>query len=110
MKTLEERAGAQAQRAHNNILNHIHNNTLSIDHIDKGFEECYIAGAKEALASQWRSVDDERPEFMKIVLGHIKNDKWDRYEMVYIDYNYRWNLKDVVEWMPIPEPPKPTDK
>ncbi len=50
--TLQEKAKAQAKKAHAKMFSKIHNRTINIADIDKGFEECYITGAKEALAEK----------------------------------------------------------
>ena len=74
----------------------------------------YIAGATEALASQWRSVDDELPpvdkdvlvsmgcgEFGVVWLSALSNGtcKW-------YSNDDKLSLDNIKYWMPVPELPK----
>lgn len=99
-------------------------NEYALDMNEKcdGFFNCrslvdaYVKGATEALASQWRSVEDGLPETYDDVLvvyppsyspSHIEK------AVAYYD-GEDWYTKDgehirPSHWMPIPEPPK-TDK
>lgn len=87
----------------------------------KLIQQGYIAGATEALAGQWRSVDDELPKpeqdvFVAVAWG-------DNYSYGYAwlstlsNGTLRWyshddylHLDDIRYWMPIPELPKNESK
>ena len=73
----------------------------------------YIAGATEALASQWRSVDDELPEIDDVVFVTYPNlstplDK--DMGVAYYDGEDWYTTDDThirpTHWMSIPTPPK----
>ena len=106
MKTIEEKAKAYAE-----------NNTIQsawLSECKKNVEKAYLAGATEALASQWRSVEDELPPVDKDVLV----------SMGYGEFGVAWltslsngtckwysnddtlSLDNIKYWMSIPEPPK----
>lgn len=117
--TLQEKAQAQAKKAHTNILNHIANNTLSIDLIDKGFEECYIAGAKESLAGQWHDAKTDPPPFgERIICATLDVHNEIKYLRVgerigednYRDWEDEYSYIGCDIWMYAPEPPKPSDQ
>lgn len=77
-------------------------------------EEAYLAGATEALASQWRSVEEELPEDDRLVLAHFS----DVYpKLSYATAYYRdgaWQIPDdwyydckIDFWKPIMPPSLP---
>lgn len=94
MKTIEEKA---KEYAHVN---------RGIYVTEKHVEKAYVAGAQEAIASQWRDAEVELPEDGVEVLAwtsvgayvaFISNNAWEDWE---------GNSLYVTHWMPIPEPPK----
>lgn len=97
MKTIEEKAKEYASNPANR----------GIYVTEKHMKEAYIAGAKEALASQWRNAAEEVPEYNKDVLikyqhgttigRYTEEKKW---------YNgYISPIEGSVYWMPFPDPP-----
>lgn len=72
----------------------------------------YIAGATEALASQWRSVEEELPsnddKVFVIIRGAYVCGWYDhKYESWEIFGMGSYNRKDASYWMPIPSLPDP---
>lgn len=114
---LIQKAKAHAAQVFDTLASKIKGRYLCIVDIRKELEDTYLAGAKEALASQWISIDDAYPEDEEYVLidspsgiqpavwnGHYEC--WDDAEGDDIMYN-----KGAVQmWMRIPEPPNPSDK
>lgn len=102
--TIEEKAKAYAE----NQL-HVVDWGFDYEDITRGF----LAGATEALASQWRSVEEELPEDNRLVLAHFSDVDP---ELSYATAYYRdgaWQTPDdwyydckIDFWMPIPSLPK----
>ena len=77
------------------------------------FEETYLAGATEALSSQWRSVEDELPEIDKevvVIYSHALTPSCIEKAIAYFD-GEDWYTTDgthirPTHWMSIPELPK----
>ena len=109
MKTIEEKAKAYADE----IKRDYYRDPFSEIHLDGLGRECrdaYLAGATEALAGQWRNIEDETPdgtpfcvtladEESRLCLCHYDGD-------VFIE-DYSGMVCAVKYWMPIPYlPPK----
>lgn len=98
MKTIEEKADEFAFREYEV-------NKEDYEALHKG----YYHGAKEALASQWRSAE-EKPEHMTVAVVSDRYD--DFYVAVYNKIYNQWCSAEtqkeieVKYWMPIPENPK----
>lgn len=112
MKTLEQKATEYSTSAIQGIVDKYQ--SAPWNEFRDALAEIYLAGAKEALASQWVSVKDSLPEDEEYVLidgprgvePAVWNEHcqcWDDAEGDDIMYK-----KDMVQtWMRIPEPPKP---
>lgn len=103
MKTIEEKAKEYVKPYEHFLLGEE----------TKLMQEAYIAGAKYALANQWKETKKERPKYNQRVL--IKTDKgieiaaWDEhYQRWYnVESGIVTHMKDdVYLWMPIPDLPK----
>ena len=103
MKTIEERAEEYIEPFRANLL------SCETDLM----KQAYIAGAKEALAGQWRSVDDKLPEIDDVVVVtypnlYVPSDR--DMGTAYYDGEDWYTTDDThirpTHWMPIPEPPK----
>lgn len=99
MKTIEEKA---KEYAHVN---------RGIYVTEKHVEKAYIAGAQEAIASQWRDAKVELPKHRDVAIVIDRYD--DQYVAIYNEIYKLWesvetqNTMDGVKyWMPIPELPK----
>ena len=122
MKTIEEKATEYAVRI---TIDYRHDKDVEFDLVQsaalgKECRDAYLAGATEALKSQWRSVEDELPEIRQRVLICLKERNATRTSIVISKripfasdnpHNPKWewsNVKeeDVIAWMPLPEPPK----
>ena len=110
MKTIEEKA-THADKLFCEIIDKYQ--TAPRPEFRDTLAEIYLAGAKEALASQWRSVEDELPEIDKevvVVYSHPLTPNFIEKAMAYSD-GEDWYTTDgehlrPTHWMPIPEPPK----
>lgn len=99
MKTIGEKAAEFATREAKNIIEYAF------------LYKAYYVGATEALASQWRSVEDELPEDDNTVLVRLESEEFEKptYSTGFcVDGHF--NLPDifycdckVTHWMPIPE-------
>ena len=89
--------------------------------ISSQIERAYLAGATEALAEQWRSVEDELPEGNTMVLCRMKSNgaivsgyitkQYSDYPMVATDPSFHFedwgeNEFECTHWMRLPEPPE----
>lgn len=77
------------------------------------FEKGYEYGRRDALAGQWRSVEDGLPEEGEFVLietiNTIETAFWNPYHQCWDDPDgddILYEKDKVIRWMPIPEPPK----
>lgn len=116
MKTLEEKA----EEYTNSVDTRIFGSEETLDATSL-MQHAYLAGAKETLAGQWRSVEDEMPPRGKDVLictdkRQIKMSCWQGTNPDDETHRHRYwkwwgNMTPyVLFWMPIPEPPKPEVK
>ena len=109
MKTIEEKAQA-AWEDYTYPEGNLYSNV---------FKDAYKLGATEALAGQWKSVEDELPEYKVDVLictdkGQVKTSCWFGKEKEAADMDsrhryWKWwgNFHPyVLYWMPLPVPPK----
>lgn len=111
MKPLEQKAEEYAEVAFAKALK------APWPEAKKGFADAYIAGATEALASQWRDPKEKLPEDEEYVLIDgpmgIEPAVWNEHYECWDDAEGDDNMydKNVVKlWMPIPEPPQPESK
>ena len=114
MKTIEEKAYSHVDKIFSEIIDKYQ--TAPWNEFREALAQIYLAGAKEALAGQWRSVDDKLPEIDDVVFVTYPNlsTPLDRDMGVgYYDGEDWYTTDDThirpTHWMPIPEPPK-TDK
>lgn len=120
--TLQEKAIEEKAVKYSEIIQSQYDDDyLDTIHLRNECRRAYLAGATEALASQWISVDDELPEEEQFVLVAIETNTNHRcaYAWYYIlsDSTIRWysyddtfHLDKITHWMRIPEPPKPSDQ
>ncbi len=117
MKTIEQKAEEYAEVAFAKALK------APWPEAKQGFADAFIAGAKEALSSQWVNVDDEMPEPRHdVVVAYT--DEWTNYFpcLAIGDYDNtegKWYSNDdevyrnrhiISHWLSIPEPPKTKEK
>lgn len=111
--TTEEKARAYAEK---DLVRAISRPAHPLDHLapyfdSKDVQQAYLAGATEALASQWVSVEERLPEDATQCLvflpgsydDNIVRLAWydgDKFHDVQTDQRYRPSF-----WMPIPIPP-----
>lgn len=122
-QTLEQKAQSASEKALVNLRNRINCNRLSLDAIQDGFKKCYLQGAKEALASQWISVEDQLPPEGEFVLCRMKSNdaivggfitkQFSAYPMVstYPSFHFEdWgrNEYECSHWLRLPESLKPS--
>lgn len=112
--TTEEKAKAYAE---NTLVRTISRHAHPLDHLapyfdSKDVQQAYLAGATEALASQWVSVEEELPEDMVNVLVHCSDADPELSDCIAYLKNMVWCFLDdfyigctVSHWMPIPIPP-----
>ncbi len=126
MKTIEQKAKEYAEVAFAKALK------APWPEAKQGFVDAYLAGAKDALRGQWRSVEDELPEESHEVYDTGVSLSLAKEFLVLVEYNEgifdhfvafrkkfrgdsEWTWWDcesigfVTHWMPIPEPPKPNN-
>ncbi len=83
----------------------------------QAFADAYLAGATEALASQWRSVEEELPEAEQDVLVAVDTNTNHQFAFAWLSTlsngTLRWYsyddtlpLDNIRYWLPIPELPK----
>ena len=107
MKTIEEKAQAYTDSTETRVFG-CEETLDATELIQKGF----IAGAKEALAGQWRSVEDELPkeEDVVVIFTHPYRPFITENTVAYLDgedwYTVNGELIRPTHWMSIPEPPK----
>ena len=114
MKTIEEKAKAYA--ADNGTATVFYKPDVRFD-ISKKIEQAYLAGAAEALAGQWRRVEDELPkehDEVVVIFTHSYRPFITENTVAYW-YGEDWYTIDgehlrPTHWMPIPESPKPEKK
>ena len=105
MKTIEERATYYATMQN------------SLPGYDPAIRKAYLAGAKEALAGQWRSVEDELPKAEQDVLVAIATQTNHQFAFAWLStlsngtlrwysYDDTFPLDKIRYWMPIPQLPK----
>lgn len=107
MKTIEEKAREYAETAFAKALKAPWNEAK------QAFADAYLAGVNEALAGQWRRVEDELPEESEHVLietiNTIETAFWNPYHQCWDDPDgddILYEKDKVIRWMRIPEPPK----
>lgn len=109
--TTEEKARAYAEKAYYPAPEY---GWYESDHeaMTDVFEQAYLTGATEALASQWVSVEEELPEDMVNVLVHCSDADPELSDCIAYLKNMVWCFLDdfyigctVSHWMPIPIPP-----
>lgn len=109
--TLEEKATAYAENIFSEILDKYQ--TAPWNEFRDALAEIYLAGAREALAGQWRSVKDELPPVDKDVLASMGCGE---FGVVWLSAlsngTCKWysnddtlSLDNIKYWMPISEPP-----
>ncbi|MDE6536076.1 MAG: DUF551 domain-containing protein [Muribaculaceae bacterium] len=114
MKMLNERAKAYANRNFAIQVGEIP--SIKVD-ISEHLKRAYIAGANEALAGQWRNVDDELPKPEQDVLVAIDTQTNHQFAFAWLStlsngtlrwycYDDSFPLDKIRYWMLIPEPPK----
>ncbi|MDE7345375.1 MAG: DUF551 domain-containing protein [Muribaculaceae bacterium] len=114
MKTIEEKAKAYA--TNNATIPIFYNPDVKVD-ISKQIKLAYLAGATEALAGQWRSVEDELPKAEQDVLVAIDTQTNHQFAFAWLStlsngtlrwysYDDTFPLDKIRYWMSIPEPPK----
>ena len=97
MKTIEQKAKEAWENYEYRATPHLYNSV---------FEDGYVLGAKEALASQWRSAAEELPEYNKeVLIKHPRGLKVGRCTEEKEWFSEGFPVEGSVYWMPIPEPP-----
>ena len=116
MKTIERKALSYIDRIFKEILN-IHQNE-PWPQFKEALAQIYLAGAKAALAWQWRSVEDELPKAEQDVLVAIATQTNHQFAFAWLStlsngtlrwysYDDTFPLDKIRYWMPIPLlPPK----
>lgn len=91
--TTEEKAVKQAELHFKMLCNY----TSPEELIKRAYRAGYLAGATEALASQWVSVEDRLPEDNTLVAVWINS-------TIFTDFceNGEWHHRGVRFWLPIP--------
>ena len=110
MKTIEEKAKAYADRVADGTSEVWH----FMDEVYTELKDAYLAGATEALAGQWRRVDDELPKAEQDVLVAMGYGEFDVAWLTSLSNGTcKWysndetlSLDNIKFWMHIPEPPK----
>lgn len=112
-KTLEEKAQAYAEKE---LVRTIRRHAHPLDHLapyfdSKDIQQAYLAGATEALASQWVSVRDGLPEDRQQIIYRYRwrNPKTGIWHDSGIDacryvkdFGFRTDNENVLCWLPIP--------
>ena len=111
MKTIEEKAYSHIDKIFSEIIDKYQ--TAPWNEFREALARIYLAGAKEALAGQWRSVKDELPEIDKevvVVYSPLLTPNFIEKAIAYFDgedwYTHDGEHIRPTHWMPIPEPPK----
>lgn len=104
MKTTDENAAAYADRVFESAIG------KTWGEMKQAFADAYLAGATEALAGQWRSVEDELPDENEVVLArYLDYVGLLEYGCAYYDgkdwYSTEGTLIRPAYWMPIPSLP-----
>lgn len=109
MKTIEEMAMQRAWCEYRGV-EYVEGfvNLLPSDNFEKG----YMLGRRDALASQWRRVEDETPEESEYVIingpNGIEAAVWNDHFQVWDDAegdDFMYKKDAVKMWMSIPQPP-----
>lgn len=107
MKTIEEKAQEYAEAAFAKALK------APWPEAKQAFADTYLAGATEALAGQWRSVEDELPkehDEVVVIFTHPYRPFITENIVAYWDgedwYTIGGDHIRPSHWMPLPEPPK----
>lgn len=110
MKTIEEKAMQRAWCEYRGV-EYVEGfvNPLPSDNFEKG----YMLGRRDALAGQWRSVEDELPkeyDEVVVIFTHPIHPNITEYAVAYYD-GEDWYTVDgehirPTHWLPIPAPPK----
>lgn len=113
MKTIEEKAHRHAIEAFRGFLKEEH---CTAGKLRDAIERAYIAGAAEALAGQWRSVEDELPKEydVVVVIFRCSDSPYTENAVAYWDGEDWYTMDDKhirpTHWMSIPDPNKPESK
>lgn len=112
MEDLEKKAFTYVDKIFSKIIDLYR--TYPWPELKNALAQIYIAGATDALASQWRSVLDEMPEVDR---DFLVSSKFEEFGVAWLatlrNGTCKWysnddtlSLDDIRFWMPIPEPPK----
>ena len=112
MKTIEEKAYSHVDKIFSEIIDKYQ--TAPWNEFREALAQIYLAGATEALAGQWRRVEDELPKVDKDVLVSMG---WGEFGVVWLSAlsngTCKWYSNDdtlsldyIKYWMSIPELPK----
>lgn len=112
MKTIEEKAYSHVDRIFGEIIDKYQ--SAPWNEFREALVQIYLAGATDALASQWRSVKDELPPVDKDVLVSMGCGEFGvAWLSALSNGTCKWysnddtlSLDNIKYWMPIPEPPK----
>ena len=112
MTTIEEKANLHAEKIFPQIAEKYQ--TAPWNEFRDALADIYMTGATEALAGQWRSVEDELPEVDKDVLVGMGCGEFGvAWLSALSNGTCKWystddtlSLDNIKYWMPIPEPPK----
>lgn len=115
MKTIEEKAYSHVDKIFSEIIDK-HQNAPWNEFRD-ALAQIYLAGTTEALAGQWRIVDNELPEIDDDVLVIYSRSYTPAYKEKAVAYcdGEDWYTQDgshirPTYWLPIPKPPKDETK
>ena len=110
MTILEQKAYSHVDRIFGEIIDKY--KTAPWNEFREALAQIYLAGITEALAGQWRSVEDELPEDEEYVLidgpNGIEAAVWNEHYQVWDDSDgddFMYKKDAVKMWMSIPQPP-----
>ena len=115
MTILEQKAYSHVDRIFGEIIDKY--KTAPWNEFREALAQIYLAGITEALAGQWRSVEDELPEAEQDVFVAVRFGNGYTYGHAWLSTlsngTLRWysqneylHLDNICYWMPIPEPSK----
>lgn len=116
MNTIEEKAQAHAEKIFAEMVNKYQN--APWNEFRDALAQIYITGATDALAGQWRSVEDELPKVDKDVLvsmgcgefGVVWLSALSNGTCKWFSNDDTLSLDNIKFWMRLPEPPKDESK